>query len=57
VPSPRVRGWGAAGVAGLVAGTGLLVFTDAPWTHVLGVAGLLLCAVAVFSLAASPVDR
>jgi hypothetical protein len=42
---------------GLVAGTGLLVFTDAPWTHVLGVAGLLLCAVAVFALAAPPVDR
>jgi cytochrome bd ubiquinol oxidase subunit II len=52
----RARGWGVASVVGLVAGTGLLVFTDAPWTHVLGVAGLLLCAVAVFTLAASPPD-
>jgi cytochrome d ubiquinol oxidase subunit II len=49
--------WGTAAVAGLVAGTGLLVFTDAPWTHVLGVAGLLLCAVAVFALSAAPLDR
>ena len=47
---------GAAAVVGLLAGTGLLVFTDAPWTHVLGVAGFLLCAVAVFALTASPVD-
>jgi hypothetical protein len=51
----RVR-LGAAAVVGLVAGTGLLVFTDAPWTHVLGVAGFLLCAVAVFALTASPLD-
>ena len=49
--------WGAAAVLGLVAGSGLLVFTDAPWMHVLGVAGLLLCAVAVFALSASPLDR
>ncbi len=56
-PRDTVRPWGAAAVAGLVAGTGLLVFTDAPWTHVLGVAGLLLCAVAVFALAAPPLDR
>jgi cytochrome d ubiquinol oxidase subunit II len=48
---------GAAAVLGLVAGTGLLVFTDAPWTHVLGVAGLLVCAVAVFTLTAAPLDR
>ena len=48
---------GAAAAAGLVAGAGLLVFTDAPWTHVLGVAGLLLCAVAVFALTAAPLDR
>jgi cytochrome d ubiquinol oxidase subunit II len=54
--SPRARGWSMAGVAGLVAGTGLLVFTDAPWMHVLGVAGLILCAVAVFALTASPLD-
>jgi cytochrome bd ubiquinol oxidase subunit II len=48
--------WGATAVVGLVAGTGLLVFTDAPWTHVLGVAGLLLCAVAVFAPSAAPLD-
>ena len=50
------RRLGAAGVLGLIAGTGLLVFTDAPWTHVLGVACLILCAVAVFALSASPLD-
>jgi hypothetical protein len=44
-------------VLGLVAGAGLLVFTDAPWTHVLGVAGLALCAIAVFALTAAPPDR
>jgi hypothetical protein len=44
-------------VAGLVAGAGLLVFTDAPWTHVLGVAGLLLCAVAVFALSTASPER
>ncbi len=49
--------WGAAAVLGLVAGAGLLVFADAPWAHVLGVAGLLLCAVAVFAMSASPLDR
>jgi cytochrome bd ubiquinol oxidase subunit II len=48
----RVRGWGAAALVGLVGGTGLLVFTDAPWEHVLGVLFLVLCAVAVFTLAA-----
>lgn len=48
------RRLGAAAVAGLLAGTGLLVFTDAAWTQALGVAGLLLCAVAVFALAAAP---
>jgi cytochrome d ubiquinol oxidase subunit II len=57
----RARGaagrWGTAAVVGLVAGAGLLVFTDAPWTHVLGVAGLLLCAVSVFTLSVSPLDR
>jgi hypothetical protein len=49
--------WGGAAVVGLVAGAGLLVFTDAPWAYVLGVAGLLLCAIAVFALTASPLDR
>jgi cytochrome d ubiquinol oxidase subunit II len=48
---------GAAAAVGLVAGGVLLVFTDAAWTHVLGVAGLVVCAVAVFALSASPVDR
>jgi cytochrome bd ubiquinol oxidase subunit II len=48
---------GAAAALGLVAGVGLLVFADAAWAHVLGVAGLLLCAVAVFALAAAPLDR
>jgi cytochrome bd ubiquinol oxidase subunit II len=54
---PRVRAWGAAGGVGLVAGTGLLVFGDAAWAHALGVACLVLCAVAVFTLAATPLDR
>jgi len=45
---------GAAALLGLAAGAGLLVFTDPPWTHVLGVAGLLLSAVAVFTLTATP---
>jgi hypothetical protein len=51
------RRWGTAAVAGLVAGAGLLVFTDAPWTHVLGVAGLLVCAVSVFALSVSPLEH
>jgi cytochrome bd ubiquinol oxidase subunit II len=57
--SPRdgAKRWGTAAVLGLVAGAGLLVFTDAPWTHAIGVAGLLLCAVAVFALTAAPLDR
>jgi cytochrome d ubiquinol oxidase subunit II len=50
--SQPVRTWVAAAVVGLVAGTGLLVFSDSPWAHVLGVAGLILCAVGVFALAA-----
>jgi hypothetical protein len=44
-------------VLGLVAGGILLVFTDATWTHALGVAGLLLCAVGVFTLTAIASDR
>jgi hypothetical protein len=47
---------GLAALLGLAAGAGLLVFADAPWARVLGVAGLLLCAVAVFALAATPPD-
>ena len=39
---------------GLVGGTGLLVFLDPAWAHGLGVACLVLCAVAVFRLASSP---
>jgi len=49
--------WGTAAVLGLVAGVGLLVFTDAPWMHALGVAGLLLCAVSVFAVTAAPLDH
>ena len=56
-PPGAAKRWGTAAVLGLVAGAGLLVFTDAPWAHVLGVAGLLLCAVSVFALAAAPLDR
>jgi cytochrome d ubiquinol oxidase subunit II len=56
-PPNRVRRLGGLGVLGLVGGSGLLIFTDAPWTHVLGVAGLVLCAVTVFALAAAPLDR
>jgi cytochrome bd ubiquinol oxidase subunit II len=51
-PGTRVRAWGTAAVAGLVAGTGLLVFAEANWAHLVGVACLVLCAVAVFLLAA-----
>ena len=48
----RVRVWGVAAVAGLVAGTGLLVFADANWVHLVGVLCLVVCAVGVFLLAA-----
>ena len=47
----RVR-CGAAG-AGLLAGSGLLVFADAGWAHLVGVACLVLCAVCVFRLTAT----
>jgi cytochrome bd ubiquinol oxidase subunit II len=53
-PSPRVRAWSGAAIAGLVAGTGLLVLADSPWAHALGVAALVLCAVSVFLLTAAP---
>jgi Cytochrome bd terminal oxidase subunit II len=52
--SRRVRAWGAAAVAGLVAGTGLLVLADSAWAHALGVGALVLCAVSVFLLTAAP---
>ena len=48
----RMRAWGSTAVAGLVAGTGLLVFADANWEHLVGLACLVVCAVAVFLLAA-----
>jgi cytochrome d ubiquinol oxidase subunit II len=49
----RGRGWGwGAAVVGLVAGAGLLVFADANWAHLVGLACLVLGAVAVFLLAA-----
>ena len=51
-PGTRVRVWGMAAVAGLVAGTGLLVFADASWAHLFGVVCLVVCAVGVFLLAA-----
>jgi cytochrome d ubiquinol oxidase subunit II len=62
-PAERVRAPGRLGSAGLqgvaaavglVAGGVLLVFTDATWTHAIGVAGLLVCAVTVFAMTASP---
>jgi cytochrome d ubiquinol oxidase subunit II len=46
------RGKAAAVIVGLVAGAGLLVFSDSAWAHVLGVAGLILCTMGVFALAA-----
>jgi cytochrome bd ubiquinol oxidase subunit II len=48
--SPRVRAWSGASVAGLVAGTGLLVFADSPWAHALGVLAFVLCGVSTFLL-------
>jgi cytochrome d ubiquinol oxidase subunit II len=53
-PSARLNG--ALAVAGLVAGTGLLVFSDAAWALGLGVALLVLCAVTVFRLSAGHED-
>ncbi len=50
--SSTVRAWGGAAGAGLVAGAGLLVFADAGWAHLLGVACLVLCALSVFRLTA-----
>jgi cytochrome d ubiquinol oxidase subunit II len=51
-PGTRVRVRGGAAVAGVVVGTGMLVFADAGWAHLVGVACLVVCAVAVFLLAA-----
>jgi cytochrome d ubiquinol oxidase subunit II len=42
----------ALAACGLIAGSGLLVFTDMAWTHGLGVACLVTCAVSAFHLAA-----
>jgi cytochrome bd ubiquinol oxidase subunit II len=56
-PSRRPRGLAAAALAGLVAGSGLLVFGDPAWTHAAGVACLVLCAVAAFLLAAPPTGQ
>jgi len=52
---PRVRARTAAAVAGLAGGSGLLVFTDAGWEHILGTVLLVICAVSAFLLA-SPSD-
>jgi hypothetical protein len=41
-----------AAAAGLAGGTVLLVFANANWAHLAGVGCLVLCAVAVFVLAA-----
>jgi ABC-type dipeptide/oligopeptide/nickel transport system permease component len=43
----------AAAAAGLVVGAGLLVFADATWAQLIGVAALVLSAVPVFLLAVS----
>jgi cytochrome d ubiquinol oxidase subunit II len=51
--SSTARVWGGAAGIGLVAGAGLLVFADAGWAHLLGVACLVLCAVSVFRLTAT----
>jgi cytochrome d ubiquinol oxidase subunit II len=45
---PRVTA--AVAIVGLLAGTGLLVFTDPAWLHGLGVACFLACAVSTFKL-------
>jgi cytochrome bd ubiquinol oxidase subunit II len=44
-------------VASLVAGVGLMVFADPGWTHALGVACLLGCAVSTFGLATMLPDK
>jgi cytochrome d ubiquinol oxidase subunit II len=51
-PGTWVRAWGLAAAAGLAGGTVLLVFANANWAHLAGVGCLVLCAVAVFVLAA-----
>jgi len=58
VPGPRSaaghppsRGWAAVAIIGLLAGAGLLVFTDPAWLHGIGVACFLACAVSTFVLA------
>jgi cytochrome d ubiquinol oxidase subunit II len=52
VAAGRARALAAIAVAGLVAGGVLLVFTDSAWTHAVGVACFVACAVATFRLAA-----
>ena len=54
--SGRARGWISGAVAGLAGGTGLLIFTDGGWEHVLGTALLVLCAVSVFAAPAPGSD-
>lgn len=48
------RGWTSVAIVGLVGGTGLLIFANPVWTHLAGAALLILCAAAVFILAAEP---
>ncbi|HEY1701094.1 MAG TPA: cytochrome d ubiquinol oxidase subunit II [Trebonia sp.] len=50
----RTRGWTSAAIVGLAGGTGLLIFANPVWTHLVGAALLILCAVSVFILAAEP---
>jgi hypothetical protein len=44
----------ACAVAGLVIGTGLLVFAGPAWAHGVGAVFLLACAVTVFGMAVAP---
>jgi cytochrome d ubiquinol oxidase subunit II len=48
----RARVLSGIAIAGLIAGSASLVFTDMAWTHAAGVACLIACAVATFRLVA-----
>src|ERR1700761_6624274 len=56
-PRGEVRRLAATAVAGVGGGGGGRGFWQTPWATGLGVAGLLLCAVSVFTLTATPLDR
>ena len=53
-PARLSRACAAVAAAGLIAGTGLLVFTSPAWAHILGVACLVACAGAAFRLVSPP---